>query len=161
MTELAVPSRDLKYINYDFDFMVRGDVPGEDGIFRRAAQMHLQEEGELLNPTFKYGEKPYSGHRDGYFAIYAEAQQVYSWAEAEVQQEILFDKIVTHLGRLGVTLLNRDYCDHDGDMTLVDSEGKYIGIFGGRGMSGGNNDPNNGAVSHWGVNAFPEVNLTR
>ncbi|UTX51664.1 hypothetical protein KI440_01800 [Candidatus Saccharibacteria bacterium TM7i] len=161
MERHATSPEGLKYINYDFDFMVSDSAPGVNTVFRRAALMHLKEEGESLNPTFKYGEMTYSGKVNGYFAIYAEAQQVYSWAEAEARQEVLFDKIVTSLGRLGLTLLNRDYSDHDGDMTLVDTEGSRVAILGSRGACGGNDDPLNGVVRYWGVNAFPEVDLTK
>lgn len=161
MTEGALASEGSKYINYDFDFMVSNDTPGTNSLFRRAARMHLEAEGASLNPTFKYGEMTYAGNTKGYFAIYAEAQKVYSWEEAEALQEVLFDKIVTNLGRLGLTLLNRDYIDHNGEMTLVDDDGRRIAILGGRGACGGNDDPKNGTVSHWGVNVFPEVDLTQ
>lgn len=151
----------LRYIHCDFDFMVDGEGAGTDNVFRRAARMYTQDEGEHLNATFKYGEKPYSANGDGYFAIYAEVHQVHSWAEAEARHEQLFDKIVTNLGSLGLTLLNRDYQDHDGDMTLIDTSGQRLAILGGQGMSGGNNDQQNSTVQHWGVNDFPEVRLTK
>lgn len=159
MGELLTSPEGLKYINYDFDFMVSG-TPEADNVFRQAARMHREEEGEGLNPTFKYGEMPYS-ENDGYFAIYAQAQQARSMVEAGEYQDILFDKIVTQLGRLGVTLLNRDYVDHDGDISLVDGDGRKVAILGGMGIVGGGDNPEYDAVRSWGVNVFPELDLTK
>lgn len=160
MTGMTSTPEGFRYFNHDFDFMVSA-TPEADNVFRQAARMHREEEGEGLNPTFKYGEMPYSNNTKGYFAIYAEGLQARTWVEAEAQQDALFDKIVTHLGRLGVTLLNRDYVDHDGDVSLVDGDGHRIAILSGKGMTGGDNNPDNGSVHSWGVNVFPEVELTK
>lgn len=162
MAEVASTPEGFRYFNHDFDFMVRGGMSDTtDNVFREAARMHLEDEGERLNPTFKYGEMPYSNNTKGYFAIYAEGLQARTWVEAGAQQDILFDKIVTHLGRLGITLLNRDYVDHDGDISLVDGDGRQIAILSGKGIAGGDDNPDNGTVHSWGVNVFPEVNLTK
>lgn len=160
MAEVASTPEGFRYFNHDFDFMVSG-TPEAGNVFRQAARMHLEEEGEGLNPSFKYGEMPYSNNTRGYFAIYAEGVQARTWVEAEARQDAFFDTIVTHLGRLGVTMLNRDYVDHDGDVSLVDADGHQIAILSGKGIAGGSDNPDNSIVHSWGVNAFPEVNLTK
>ncbi len=147
-----------RFLTYDFDFMIDRS-PAETGdVFKRAAQLYAESEAGNLDKNFAYGEMP-SSDGVGFFPIYASGGEEIKFGNIEKQQDVLFENIVKHLGALGVSLVS-DGDPYYHDTRVINANGEEIGIYSGRGISGA--DPSlGGRVTHWGVNEFPRVDLTK
>ena len=151
-----------RYFQYGFDFMISRRYDDAENPFREAARQH-RASGGANETLFRYGEMPFGGDREGFFAIYANGDSLETWQSAERQQDALYEAIARRLGALGITTSMElgDPRHNDSDIELYDPEGETIGILGGMSISGGTKDPRSAHVTSWGVNDFPEVDLTK
>ena len=154
--------REQPRFHYEFDFMISRQYEDSENPFREAARVYKAHEG-LNEDNFKYGEIPFRGGGNGFFAVYANDGNMEAWNTAEAERDILYETIIRHLGELGVTVsMGLDDPRHDDrDIELYGLEGETIGILSGMSLSSGIPDPRSSRATHWGASPFPEVDLTK